>query len=120
VAAIAASRWTNWCLSCSCVSARGALDEAPIVRLDSDWITPGWGVCRTMTCCYGKGEEDDNEQWKVLRNIQQATGHKGMNDCQLAHSSQDTSCGILLQVESDSNGHAICRKSVRWCLFLCL
>jgi len=69
VPAMAASRWTNWCLRCSCVSARGALYEGPGVRLDSDCITPGWGVCGAMTCYRGQGEEDDNEKWKVLRNI---------------------------------------------------
>ena len=69
VAAIAASWWTNWCLHCSCVPARGALDDAPIVRLDSDCITLGWGHFEAMTCCCGKDEEDDNEKWKVLRNI---------------------------------------------------
>jgi len=69
VAAIAVSRWTNWCLHCSCVSARDASGEAPVVRLDSECITPGWGVCGAMTCRCGKGEEDDNEKWKVLRNI---------------------------------------------------
>jgi len=41
-----------------------------------------------------------------------------MHDCQLAHSTQDTSCCILLQVGSDSDGPAICSKSVRWCLFI--
>jgi len=69
VAVIAVSHWTNWCLCCSCVSARGSLDEAPCVWLDSDLITPGWGVCGAMTCYCGKGEEDDSEKWKVLSNI---------------------------------------------------
>jgi hypothetical protein len=69
VAAIAASEWTNWCLRCSCVSARGASDEAPAVRLNWDWIIPGWAVSGAITCCCGKDEEDDNEKWNVLRNI---------------------------------------------------
>jgi len=69
VAAIAASRWTNWCLHCCCVSARGSLDEAAVVRLGSDWIPPGCGVYGAMTCWCGKGEEDGNEKWKVRRNI---------------------------------------------------
>jgi len=43
-----------------------------------------------------------------------------MNDCQLARSTQDTSCCISLQVESDSNGHAICGMLVWWCLCVCL
>jgi len=69
VAAIAASRWTNWCLSCCCVPARGTSDQVAVVQLDSDCITPGGGVCGAMTCCCGKQEEDDNEKWNVLRNI---------------------------------------------------
>jgi len=67
--AIAASLWTNWCLRCCCVWARGALEEAPVIRLNSDSITPGRCVCWAMTCFRGKGEEDDNQKWKVLRNI---------------------------------------------------
>jgi len=69
VAAIAASQWTDWCLHCYCVSARGAFDEAPVVRLSSDSIAPGLGVRGAITCSCRKGEEDDNEKWEVLRNI---------------------------------------------------
>jgi hypothetical protein len=69
VAGIAASLWTNWCLHCSCISTWGEVVEAPVVQLNSDWITPGWGGCGAVTWCCGKGEEDDNEKWKVLRNI---------------------------------------------------
>jgi hypothetical protein len=61
VAAIAASRWTNWCLHCRYFSARGALDEAPNVWLNSDRLTPGRGVSGAMTGCCGKDDEDDNE-----------------------------------------------------------
>ena len=39
--AIAVLRWRNWCLQCCCVSARGALDEAPVIQLDSNSITLG-------------------------------------------------------------------------------
>jgi hypothetical protein len=62
-------RCTYWCLRCCWVSARGSLDEAPVVRLSLEEIPPGCGVCGAMTCCCGKGEEDDNEKWKVLKNI---------------------------------------------------
>jgi len=62
VAAIAGSRWTNWCLGCSDVSARGTLDEKHVVRLDSDWNTPGCDVCGAMTCYCGKCVEDDQEK----------------------------------------------------------
>jgi hypothetical protein len=57
------------CLHCCCAPATGVLDEASVVPLDSDLITPGWGVCGAITCCCGKGEEDDNRKRKVLRNI---------------------------------------------------
>ena len=60
VAAIVESQCTKWCVCCSCLSARGGVAEAPVVQLDSDWITPGWGACRAMTCYCRKGEEDDN------------------------------------------------------------
>jgi hypothetical protein len=62
-------RWTNWFLLSCWVSARGALDEAPVIRLDSDWISLGWGVCGGTTCSYGKGEEDGNAKWKVRSNL---------------------------------------------------
>jgi hypothetical protein len=91
VAAIAASWWTNWCLHCSSVSASGALEEAPIVLLDSYWIISIQRGRRAMTCCWGNGKEDYHERWKLLRNQYEATGDKGMNDCQLARSTQDTS-----------------------------
>jgi hypothetical protein len=55
VAAIAGLWWTNWCLDCCCVAARGASIEAPVVQLDLESVTPGWGVCRAMTCSYGNG-----------------------------------------------------------------
>jgi len=51
VATIALSRWTNWCLRCCSVSPRGALREAPVVRLDSAPIAPGGIVLRAMACC---------------------------------------------------------------------
>jgi len=69
VATIAALRCTNWCPRWCCVSARRASEEEPVVRLDSDWITLRRGVSGAMSCCFGKGEEDDNEKWKVLTNI---------------------------------------------------
>jgi hypothetical protein len=68
VAAIAASWRTNWCLCRCCVSARGSFNEAPVVGLNSDSNTLGCGVCGAMSGCCGKGEEDDNEKWKVLKN----------------------------------------------------
>jgi len=56
VAAIAASRWTKWCLPCSWVSAGGVLDEAPIVLLDSVPPSPCCGICGAMICCCGSEE----------------------------------------------------------------
>ena len=70
VAALAASQWTNGCLRCCCPSANGKLDEAWVIRLDWDPLPTGWGVCGALTCCCGKGEEDDKEKkWGVLKNI---------------------------------------------------
>jgi len=70
VAVLAALRWTNWCLHCCSGSVGGELDEVSVVWLDWDPLPPGWGVCGAMTCCCGKGEDDDNEKkWEVLRNI---------------------------------------------------
>jgi len=120
VAAIAASRWTNWFLRCCFVSARGALDDAPVIRLTLYSITLGCCVSGARTCCCGKGEKDNNKKWKVLRNIYLATSHKGINDSQLARSTQDISCCISLQVTGESNVRAICSKLVRCCLFVCL
>jgi hypothetical protein len=43
-----------------------------------------------------------------------------MNDCQLACSREDTSCPVSPLVGSDYNSPAICSKSARRCLFICL
>jgi len=52
------------------VSAGGQLEEVPVVLLNWDLLPAGWGVCGAMTCCCGKGKDDDNEKkWEVLRNI---------------------------------------------------
>ena len=69
--AVLASLWlTDWYRHCCCVPARDALDEAPIGWLDSDPLTPCWGVFVAMICWCGRGDEDDNEKkWDVLRNI---------------------------------------------------
>jgi len=80
VVAVAASRWTELCLHCCSVSAGGAVDQAPVVRLDSDRLTAGCGVCGATPCCCGKGEEDDNEKkWEVSRNIELASSQNGMS-----------------------------------------
>jgi len=38
--------------------------------------------------------EDDNEKWNVLRNILYATSDNGMNDSQLARSTEVLSCCV--------------------------
>ena len=53
VATIAASRWTNQCLRCCCVSRGGASLKEPVVWLDSASISTGWSISGAMTCCYG-------------------------------------------------------------------
>jgi len=70
VAALVASRWTNWCLRFCCVPMSDALDVAHANRLDLDPLSPGWGGCVSMICWCGIWEEDDNEKkWEVLRTI---------------------------------------------------
>jgi hypothetical protein len=45
-------------------------DEAPTNRVDMDSLSPGWGGAVGMTCRYGIGEDDDNENKReVLSNI---------------------------------------------------
>ena len=68
VAALAASRWTNWCLRSCCVPRSNVCDKAPANRLDLYPLAPGWGGCVSMICWCAIGEEDDNEKkWEVLR-----------------------------------------------------
>jgi len=70
VATMAASQWTIWCLHWCCVPSSDALDEAPIVSLDSDLLSPVWGAGAAMNCWCGKEEEDGNQKkWEVQRNI---------------------------------------------------
>jgi len=70
VATLAASQWTNWCLHWCCVPSSDAMYEAHVVSLDSEPLSPVWGVCVAMNCWCGKGEEDDiHKKWEVLRNI---------------------------------------------------
>ena len=74
VATIAASRWTKWYLRCCCISAGGALDEVPVVQLDSDAIELGWGVCVAMTCCCRKVRKmimkRSGKSWGIYRYLQ--------------------------------------------------
>jgi len=97
VAALAASRWTNWSL-CSCwVSMSDTMDEAPIDRLDSDPLFPGWVFCVAMIWWCGRGEEDDHEKkWEVLRNLLSASCQNEINSSQLVHYTQD---GFLLHMD---------------------
>jgi len=70
VAALAASRRTNWCLHSCCVPMIAVVDVAPTNRLDLDPLSPGWGGCVSMTCWCEVGEEDDNKKkWEALRTI---------------------------------------------------
>jgi len=70
VAALTASRWTNWCLCSCCVPMIAVFDVAPANRLDIDPLSPCWGGCVSMICWCGIGEEDDNEKkWEALRTI---------------------------------------------------
>jgi len=50
VAALAVSRWTNWCLYSCCVPMSDVFEEAPANRLNLDLLGPGWGDCVYMVC----------------------------------------------------------------------
>jgi len=68
--ALAASRWTNWCLRCCGVPMIAIFNVAPANRLHLDLLSPGWGGCVSMICWCGIGEEDDNKKkWEALRTI---------------------------------------------------
>ena len=70
MAALAASRWTNWYLCSCCVPMSDVLDEAPIDRLDSEPPLPCRGVCLAMIWWCGIGVEDEHEmKWEVLWNM---------------------------------------------------
>ena len=70
LAALAASRWTNWCRCCCYVPVSDAFDEVPIDQLNSDQLSLCWGICAAMICQCGMGEEDDSEKkWVVLKDI---------------------------------------------------
>jgi len=67
---MAASQCTNSYLRSCCVSMSDKLNETSVGRLDSDPVSPGWGVCVSMIWWCGIEEEDDNEmKYEVLRNI---------------------------------------------------
>jgi len=53
-AAIAASQRTHCCVRGCYVSDSGAFDDGPVMRLNSDSITPAWGGFGARTCCCGK------------------------------------------------------------------
>ena len=122
VPTIAVSWWTNWCLRCCCVSQGGAFFEAPVVRLDSPSITPGelflapwlavvewWGrwslkeVGSPEDCivCY----KSKWNQWRPT--------------CIFNWSWIRLCIAALRIARGNSNGRAICSKSVRCCSFVC-
>jgi len=74
VAAIAVVRWPNWCLHYSYLSAGGALDEAPVIRLHSNPIARGWGACGAMTCSCGMLRKiitkRNGKSWGIYRYLQ--------------------------------------------------
>jgi len=121
VATIAASRWTNHCLCCCCVSPVGALVVVPVVRLDSAPIAPGWSVSVAMTCSCGKvrkmitkevgSPEDYIVSYKLKWNEWQPT-------CIFNSSWILVHIAPLRRDAGDSKGPAMCSMSVRCCLFV--
>jgi len=70
VAALAASRWSNFCLSSWCLSRTSVFVVAPANRPVFNPLSPGGGGYVSMMCWRGIGEEDDNERkWEALRTI---------------------------------------------------
>jgi len=70
VAALAASRWPNWCLHYRCVPMSDVYDIAPSNRLDLDPLSVGWSCCVSMIKGSGIGEDDNNEKmWVILRTM---------------------------------------------------
>jgi len=70
VAALVESWCIKWCLRCCWVPMSDVLDKAPVDRLNSDPLLPGWGISGTMIWWCRIGKEDDYEKkWEVLRNL---------------------------------------------------
>lgn len=63
-------RWTKLCQHCRCVSAGNALDQAPIVLLDSDPVVHCCCDCGGMIFGCGSEEEDDDARKReVMRKM---------------------------------------------------
>jgi len=69
VAAFAASRWTQWCLCYSWVSAGGVSNETAVILLDSVPLSPCCGACGAMICCCESEEmliiKQSGESWGI-------------------------------------------------------
>jgi hypothetical protein len=65
VAALAALQCTYRYLSCSCVLASGALDEALVIWLNLDGLVPCWGICGAMSSITARLGSDDRWCTKV-------------------------------------------------------
>jgi len=114
VAALAALRWTNWCLHSCCVKISDVFDVAPTNQLDFDLLSPGWGGCVSMMCWCGIREGDDNEKkWEVLRTIWSASCQKWICSSEHVRYTQHESCWVWLQVAGVSHRPTMCNESVR-------
>jgi hypothetical protein len=70
MAVLALLWWTEWCLQWCSLAASGELAKAPVTQLNSDLLTPFWGVCGALIhCCWKIEEDDDEKKGEVLRNI---------------------------------------------------
>jgi len=93
MAALAASRWTNWCLRSCCLPISDVFVEVPANRLDLDPLGPGGGSYVSMICWCGVAEEADNENtWEVLRIILLGSCQNVIFSCQHVRYTQDESC----------------------------
>ena len=70
MAILTASQLTGWSQLCYSVSVGGTFVEQPVARPDLEQLAPCRGVCGAMICCFGKGEDNDNEKkWEVIKNV---------------------------------------------------
>jgi len=115
VAALAASRWTNFCLRSCCLPRIAIFDVGPANLQVLDPLSPGGRGCLSTICSCAIAEEDNNERkWEALRTILIASCQNGISSSQHDCYTQDESCWIWLQVAGSSHHPTICNKSV-WC-----
>jgi len=119
VAALAALRWTTWCLGSCYVPIADVFDKAPANRLDFDPIGPGWGSCVSMIYSCGIVKEDHiKKKLEVLKIIWFASCQNGITSCQHVRYTEDESYWLKLGMAGISHSPNMCSMSVQCCLFV--